>query len=62
MSGESLAVLVALFFIASLFLFYRGHRTREAEQPSRLPILGGGSPPSVNCPVLDGKHIRCRGR
>jgi hypothetical protein len=37
------------------------HR-RELEQPSRLPILGGGSPPSVNCPVLDGKHIRCRGR
>jgi len=37
MSGESLAVLVALFFIASLFLFYRGHRTQEARDQRGLP-------------------------
>jgi len=37
MSGESLAVLVALVFIASLFLFYRGHRTQEARDQRGLP-------------------------
>lgn len=37
MSGESLAVLAALFFIASLLLFYRGHRTREARDQRGLP-------------------------
>src|SRR5436189_6441540 len=37
MSGESLAVLVALFFLAAMFLFYRGHRTQEAHDQRGLP-------------------------
>ena len=37
MSGESLAVLVALLFIVSLFLFYRGHRTQEDRDQRGLP-------------------------
>ena len=37
MSGESLAVLVALLFIASLFLFYRGRRAQEARDQRGLP-------------------------
>jgi CRISPR-associated exonuclease Cas4 len=37
MNGEGLAVLVALIFITSLFLFYRGHRTQEARDQRGLP-------------------------
>lgn len=37
MSGESLAVLVALLFIASLYLFYRGHRNQEVRDQRGLP-------------------------
>lgn len=37
MSGESLAVLVALLFIASLILFYRGHRVQEVRDQRGLP-------------------------
>jgi hypothetical protein len=32
------------------------------EQPTRLPILRGESPLTVNCPDLGGKHIRCTER
>jgi hypothetical protein len=31
-----------------------GRIALDGEQPTRLPILGGASPPSVNYPVLDG--------
>ena len=37
MGGESLAALVALLFIASLILFYRGHRAQEVRDQRGLP-------------------------